>query len=606
MSIMNHFNFKRVLLITVMLMPTLLSCCKYDDSALWNRLNGLEDRVAKLEEICKQVNTNISSLQTIVSALQDNDYITGITPVMKDGKEIGYTITFSKHNPITIYNGKDGANGDTPVVGVKKDSDGIYYWTIDGEFIVVDGQKIKAEGTDGSDGIIPKLEIRDDYWWVSYNNGETWTQLGKATGEDGADSDIIKVTQDENNVYFELIDGTIITIPKSQQFIYTLTAIYKTTLPNQTIKLTYDNETYPIAGISNKLVCIDYGDGSANTSITHTYAEQGEYVVTFSFNNPIIEIGEKAFDSCANLTDITYPTTLTRINQYAFRKTGLIRIIIPNTVKAIGEGCFSECYNTDFIYIPNSVQTIGESAIFQTTGELYVNCDIPSGQDFSYGVLGNSRISKITIGKDVNSIGDFAFNNTNEVTTIEYEKNSQLVHIGYGAFGCSILEEMPIPSSVQTMGNYPFSLCSNLRNFTIVHSGNDNCLVYDGVLYMNDIEGHPTMVRYPPMKEDKRYQTRPVHRIKEGAFRDCRNLEEIVLDYPHIITDIAEGTFMGCANLAKVEGFEEIQVTKLEMTFNGCKKLDYIKIPNTVEIIGPSTFEGCEQLLNGTLVDDKK
>ena len=30
--------------------------------------------------------------------------------------------------------------------------DGIYYWTLDGEFIVVDGQKIKAQGTDGNNG----------------------------------------------------------------------------------------------------------------------------------------------------------------------------------------------------------------------------------------------------------------------------------------------------------------------------------------------------------------------------------------------------------------------------------------------------------------------
>lgn len=45
---------------------------KYDDSALRNDLNDLENRVTKLEELCKQMNTNISSLQKIVEALQDN------------------------------------------------------------------------------------------------------------------------------------------------------------------------------------------------------------------------------------------------------------------------------------------------------------------------------------------------------------------------------------------------------------------------------------------------------------------------------------------------------------------------------------------------------
>ena len=157
---------------------------EYDDSALRNDLSDLENRVSKLEELCKQMNTNISSLQTIVTALQNNDYVTGVTPVMQSGKEVGYTITFSKSNPITIFHGKDGANGSghTPVIGVKKDTDGIYYWILDGEWLTDErGDKIKAEGTDGTngkDGITPQFKIENDYWFISYDDGDTWTQLG--------------------------------------------------------------------------------------------------------------------------------------------------------------------------------------------------------------------------------------------------------------------------------------------------------------------------------------------------------------------------------------------------------------------------------------------
>ena len=174
-----------------------------------------------LQRLCNETNTNLSALQTIVTALQNNDYITSVDPLTENGKVVGYTIKFAKSNPIVIYNGKDGADGNTPVIGVKKDTDGIYYWTLDGEFIVVDGQKIKAQGTDGnngadgSDGVTPKLEIQEGYWWISYDNGTNWTQLGKATGEDGKDADSIKITQDENNVYFELADGTVITMPQN-------------------------------------------------------------------------------------------------------------------------------------------------------------------------------------------------------------------------------------------------------------------------------------------------------------------------------------------------------------------------------------------------------
>ena len=238
---------------------SLLSCTEsYDDSAIRSDLNALEARVAKLEELCKQMNTNISSLQTIVSALQNNDYITGVTPIVKDGEEVGYTITFSKSKPITIYHGKDGANGTdgadgkdgkdgyTPIIGVLKDTDGIYYWTLDGEWLVdADGNKIKAQGADGKDGqdgtdgengedgkdgITPQLKIEDGYWYVSYDNGASWTQLGKATGDKGdkGDKGDIGLVGDsmftdvdysnEEYVIFTLSNGTTVKLPTWSAF----------------------------------------------------------------------------------------------------------------------------------------------------------------------------------------------------------------------------------------------------------------------------------------------------------------------------------------------------------------------------------------------------
>lgn len=217
-----------------------VGCSKeYDDSALVGRVDDLENRVQRLEQLCQQMNTNISSLQTIVTALQNNDYVTSVTPITENGKTIGYTITFAKAQSITIYHGKD--SNHIPIIGVKQDTDGIYYWTLDGEWLLDDaGKKIKAQaldgkdgvdgedgtdgengqdGKDGTDGITPQLKIENGYWYVSYDSGTSWTQLGKATGEDGKDGTEGKsffqdVTQDENNVYFTLSDGTVITVPK--------------------------------------------------------------------------------------------------------------------------------------------------------------------------------------------------------------------------------------------------------------------------------------------------------------------------------------------------------------------------------------------------------
>lgn len=236
------------------------SCSKeYDDSALNGRVDNLENRVAKLEELCKQMNTNISSLQTIVTALQSNDYITACTPLIENGTQIGYTLTFAKSGPIVIYhgqNGKDGANGSdgkggsngadgqdghSPVIGAKTDTDGVIYWTIDGEWLTDEsGNKIPVQGRDGAngsdgkdgadgsngsdgkdgadgkDGITPQLKIEEGYWYISYDNGVTWTNLGKATGENGADGEAFfqSVTQDEDYVYLALSTGEQISISK--------------------------------------------------------------------------------------------------------------------------------------------------------------------------------------------------------------------------------------------------------------------------------------------------------------------------------------------------------------------------------------------------------
>ena len=90
--------------LTVAIVVLAVGCSEsFDDSGIWNKLNehsesikDHEQRISALEELCKQMNTNISSLQTIVNALENNDYVTGVTPITKDGVVVGYTITFTK------------------------------------------------------------------------------------------------------------------------------------------------------------------------------------------------------------------------------------------------------------------------------------------------------------------------------------------------------------------------------------------------------------------------------------------------------------------------------------------------------------------------------
>lgn len=175
----------------------LVSC----HGAIWDKLNDHEARIARLEQLCNQMNTNISSLQAIVNAIAARDYVKEVVPVTENGLITGYHIVFNSSNPITIFNGKNGEDGHSPVVGLKKDGDN-WYWTLDGEWILDgDGKKVRADG----DHVTPELKIEEDYWWVSYDKGASWTKLGKAVGESsaGGDSMIKEIRQDEGCVYVD-------------------------------------------------------------------------------------------------------------------------------------------------------------------------------------------------------------------------------------------------------------------------------------------------------------------------------------------------------------------------------------------------------------------
>ena len=410
---------KKILLSVVLATTLALTSCQFDDSALWSKLDEYgqsikdhEQRISALEELCKQMNTNIEALQTLVDALEKRDYVTNVSEVRSNGEVIGYTISFAYSDTITIYHGKDGQDGAngadgkdgyTPQIGVMKDTDNIYYWTLDGEWLLdAKGNKIKAvgtdgadgkdgqdgangtdgkdgkdgqdgtngsdgkdgqdgtNGTDGKDGITPQLKIENDYWYVSYDNGATWVQLGKATGEDGkdgqdgndgadgsdgadgedGDSIFKSVTQDDEYVYFNLADGTMITLPK------------------------HDKENIQFEDLQVKVICcknwdtnndgeLSYAEAAAVTNIGDVFSENKNIIafMELKYFTGITEIPESAFDCCAALWKIKIPENVQTIIVDAFCAcTSLTSITIPNSVTSIESLAFRGCTSLKEVY----------------------------------------------------------------------------------------------------------------------------------------------------------------------------------------------------------------------------------------------------------------
>lgn len=217
----------------------LLTSCsdKYREDL--NELYAAIDEInARMDSLAASVNSDIEALYSIVNALDRRDYITDVEQLTNDGVNT-YLISFLKGKQITVKDGQDGKDGESgkdgssPIVGVRQDEDGQWYWTIDGEWLLDDsGNKIRvtpydgqdgdsSDGQDGQDGTTPLLKIENSLWYISTDGGVTWKYYGPSCGEDGrdgtdgvfADPLFADIAVSESSVVFTLTNGQIILIP---------------------------------------------------------------------------------------------------------------------------------------------------------------------------------------------------------------------------------------------------------------------------------------------------------------------------------------------------------------------------------------------------------
>lgn len=184
----------------------LTSCDKYNYT---NDLQGLGSRVEELEKKTLEAGEQLRLLNEIILAIQNNGYI---KEVINNGDGT-YNIKFIVNDKESTYTlrdgrvGKDGKDGKSSTLdmGVDQDpTDGKWYWTLNGKWLLDDkGNKMPAgaedgkngkDGKDGKDGstataVLPQVRInKNRYWEISTDGGRTWKDTGVyADGKDGAD-----------------------------------------------------------------------------------------------------------------------------------------------------------------------------------------------------------------------------------------------------------------------------------------------------------------------------------------------------------------------------------------------------------------------------------
>lgn len=242
---------------------TIFSC----KALVRDELDNIQRQIDELRIQINNLNGNISSIQQVITELNNGGYVTGVGDIIEDGDIAGYTLTFSDGRTIRIVNGK------TPKISLSQDSDGIWYWTLDGQWMLDgNGNKIKAEGT------TPQFKIEDGYWYVSYDSGTTWSQVGKATGENGDSFFAGLDASSPDVIVLTLVDGTTIQVPRYKLF--SISFDYEeednTIAPGETIRIPY----HLSEGATEDFLVTASSDGNYQVSVQVADVQSGTLSIT--------------------------------------------------------------------------------------------------------------------------------------------------------------------------------------------------------------------------------------------------------------------------------------------------------------------------------------
>ena len=581
----------------LMLAVLALTACKYDDSALWEQLDqnkeyiAASERIAALEVWQAKTNTNIQSTRTLLGL---SDCITAVTPVTEAGVRVGYTITFLNSPAITIYNDENGVAGITPQIGVTKDDDGKWYWTLNGDLLTDgEGNVIQANGDSAP---VPQLStgasltvsqdsegaaIVADAVYLSVDDGKTWTRV---SGEDGKSFFSDVDTSDPTCVTFALADGAYFSIVR-----YT------------DLKLTFDRSA----------VHLGYGN-----TITVGFTAEGNE--TFSTDNLIIvaPVGWKVSTGLATRASTGFSLTVTAPGEAqltagtAVAEGDILVMLNDGQSETVIGRIKADCKDTYLVMhdVPEGdiATKIGDrydlTSITVTSGSfgkedwrsifynrpslLYLDLEgaVYTGDDANefYYQLGSNELPLIDVKlpQGVTGLGTGAFRNCLFLPSITLPEELTIIR-DFTFYGCSALTSIDIPDEVTSIGESAFKSCSALTSIdipdevtSIGESAFESCSALTSIILPEGLQS-----------------------IGDYAFQNCTSITSVTL--PASLKSIEIRTFEYCSSLTSVILPEELTTIEME-AFRGCSSLSTITLPEGLTSIGVYAFENCTSLTTVT------
>jgi len=252
--------------------------------------------------------------------------------------------------------------------------------------------------------------------------------------------------------------------------------------------------------------------------------------------------------NCTSLVSITLPTSVTQIDNQAFRDcTLLATITIPASVTQIGESAFYNCISLASITIPASVTQIGEHAFRGCTSLASITLPASVTQIGGSAFCECISLASITLPASVTQIGEHTFRGCTSLASITLPASVTQIG-GYAFQGCASLASITLPASVKQIGERAFQGCASLASITLPES---------------------------------------VTQIGAFTFYKCKSLASITL--PESVTQIGKEAFLACTSLASITIPES--VTQIgERAFCSCTSLSSITIPSAT-LVDPLAFD---------------
>ncbi len=209
--------------------------CSFDDSGLDSRIEAVKEKIAALQSRIDDANRQVESLGLLTSG--------NVVTSVEKNSDGSYTITYldSKNEEKTMVIAAMDQMINVPVLGVRKDDNGLYYWTLttggQTSDILIDGKPVPVAGR------TPVISIDEQGYWAVDGQRILDANGNPIEASDGSTSIFKAVSKDaEGNLSVTLGNGSTFTVPVQNELNLSLSTALNLTISNlgQTLKIGYE------------------------------------------------------------------------------------------------------------------------------------------------------------------------------------------------------------------------------------------------------------------------------------------------------------------------------------------------------------------------------